>query len=62
MISRIMLSSKKAADSSQTNWSVMQGTANGNAVRGGLVFGRPPGSGPIEGEDSEILLDTFQEP
>jgi hypothetical protein len=62
MISRIMLSLKKAADSSQTNWSVMQDTANGNAVRGGLVFGRPPGSGPIGDEDSEILLDTFQEP
>ncbi|KAF9786761.1 hypothetical protein BJ322DRAFT_1106879 [Thelephora terrestris] len=62
MISRIMLSLKKAADSTRTPWSLTQDTWNGNAVRSGLVFGRPPGRGPIEDEDTEISLDTFQEP
>ncbi|KAF9786682.1 hypothetical protein BJ322DRAFT_1019309 [Thelephora terrestris] len=58
MISRIMLSLKKAADSTRTPWSLTQDTRNGHAVRSGLVFGRPP----IGDEDTEISLDTFQEP
>ncbi|KAF9786792.1 hypothetical protein BJ322DRAFT_1106900 [Thelephora terrestris] len=62
MISRIMISLKKAADSARAPWSLTQDTWNDNAVRGGLVFRPPPGRGPIKDEDTEISLDTFQEP
>jgi hypothetical protein len=53
---------KKAADSARAPWSLTQGTWNGTAVRGGLVFRLPPVRGPIEDEDTEISLDTFHEP
>ena len=61
MISRIMLSLKKAADSSLSGWSIMQETANDNTFPSKLMFNTPPRS-TVKGEGIAIPLDTFREP
>ena len=61
MVSRIILSLKKAADSSQIHWSLTQETTNSNTSLSMLRFS-PRRKGSIQEEDIEIPLDTFHEP
>ena len=62
MISRIMLSLKKAADLTRGGWSITQGTVDDSTFRSTLRFNVPPRRGPVGKEDVAIPLDTFHEP
>ena len=59
MVSRIMLSLKKAADLSQTCWSLAQETSGSNTFQSVLVFG-PPLKGSIKEEGIAISVDIFR--
>ena len=56
MVSRIMLSLKKAADSQERAWSLTEPTAAGPSLRS-MKFFKPP-RGTDEMQD-DIPLDTF---
>ena len=57
MISRLMLSLKKAADSQQNGWTLGEPSVNGNNLQS-IKFYRPPQATTF-GDD--ILLDTHPE-
>ncbi|KAF9786683.1 hypothetical protein BJ322DRAFT_1051358 [Thelephora terrestris] len=62
MTSRIMLSLKKAADSSQSSWSLVQATTGGKSFGTGIIFSPPSRRGATtREEDNAIPLDTFCE-
>jgi len=59
MVSRIMLSLKKAADSHQTGWSLAEPTANATDLRSMKFF--RPAKGANGKRDDDIPLDTILE-
>ena len=59
MISRIILSLKKAADPSSNSWILTERVVNGAAFRNAVILA--PMRGPNRDEDAGIPLDTFRE-
>jgi hypothetical protein len=59
MVSRIMLSLKKAADSQQKGWSLAEPTVNDTNYRSMKFF--RPANGANEKKDDDIPLDTVLE-
>ena len=61
MISRIMLSLKKAADLLQIGWSLLQETANGNTPQSISMSNPPPCNGTVRKQETVIPLDVFHQ-
>ena len=60
MISRIILSLRKAADSHQKGWSLAGSTANGTHLRSMKFF--RPAKGANGNKDDDVPLETLPEP